>query len=302
MGERLGGRNVTMARRIEESTPRYPLRFVVAGDSGAWPDPTAAAIYRQLIRQVAALDPAPAFFVNLGDFAGPGTLARHEDYLDSVSPLRIPNICVIGNHDLDDAAGLETFTRVHGPTNYSFRCGHTRFIALHAEPGIVGEIDVPGLEDPEGTKGPDPEDLEFLDAALNSAEEEHRVVLMHMPPWLEGHYAPHDAWGFKQAEQEFLDILQRHSVRLVCCAHGLHFDNHVFQGIRFVMSGGGGSGLCSHWRGICAAGPGRPENRGALFHATEIAIDRDGSISGRVLQAFAPTDHPAPYAFDESGE
>jgi hypothetical protein len=53
------------------------------------------------------------------------------------------------------------------------------------------------------------------------------------------------------------------------------------------MSGGGGTGLCSHFRGICAEGSGHPEDRGSLYHVVEIAISEDGAISARVLQAFA---------------
>jgi hypothetical protein len=52
------------------------------------------------------------------------------------------------------------------------------------------------------------------------------------------------------------------------------------------MSGGGGSGLCSHYRGVCTQGDGHPEDRGALFHAVELAVTEVGAISGRVLQAF----------------
>jgi hypothetical protein len=110
---------------------------------------------------------------------------------------------------------------------------------------------------------------------------------MHMPPRLDGHYAPHANWGFDQHEPEFLDILRRHRVKLVCCAHGLAFDEHVHQGVRFVMSGGGGSGLCSHRRGICTEGSGRPEDRGALFHFVEITIADEGTVAGQVVQAFA---------------
>jgi hypothetical protein len=72
----------------------------------------------------------------------------------------------------------------------------------------------------------------------------------------------------------------------VCCAHGLAFDTHVHDGVRFVMSGGGGTGLCSHFRGVCTEGEGQPEDRGALFHAVEIAISEWGVVSGRVIQAF----------------
>ena len=82
--------------------------------------------------------------------------------------------------------------------------------------------------------------------------------------------------------------MERHAVRLVCCAHALLFDHHVRRGTHFVVSGGGGTALCSHFRGVCAAGVGRPEDRGALFHAVQITVAADGAVSGRVLQAFAP--------------
>jgi hypothetical protein len=275
-----------MADRIEAAPVDDVVRFVVAGDSGAWRDPTAKAIFASLVAQVAALDPPPAFFANLGDFAGPGTRERHEAYLRAVEPLAVPDICVVGNHDLDDPAGADTWADVHGPMNLTFGHGHVRFVVLHAEPGVVGEVDVPGVGTPEGCVGPRDDDLAFLSETLAAAAEPHRVVLMHMPPFLDGHYAPHEDWGFRQREADFLDLLRRYGVRLVCCAHGLAFDTVVVDGVRYVMSGGGGSGLCSHYRGICTAGGGRPEDRGALFHAVELSIAADGAISGRVLQAF----------------
>lgn len=254
------------------ASARGAVRFVIAGDSGAWPDPTADAIFAQLLRQVAQLDPAPDFFVHLGDFAGPGTPARHEHFLRLVEPLPVPSLCVVGNHDLDDPGGAAAFTGIHGPTDFTFGHGHTRFVAIAAASG--------------GARGPDASSLEFLERSLATAPEPHRVVLMHMPPSLGGHYAPHAYWGFTEGEAEFLMLLDRHRVSLVCCAHGLAFDHHVHRGVRFVMSGGGGSGLCSHFRGICTQGDGHPEDRGALYHAVEIAIGPDGTVSGWVHQAF----------------
>jgi pimeloyl-ACP methyl ester carboxylesterase len=47
-----------------------------------------------------ACEGAPVFFPNLGDFAGPGTLERHRQYLEVVSPLPIPNVCLVGNHEV----------------------------------------------------------------------------------------------------------------------------------------------------------------------------------------------------------
>jgi hypothetical protein len=270
-----------MAERIRSSSAGDPVTFVVAGDSGAWPDPTADGIFSQLVSQVAELEPAPAFFANLGDFAGPGTLDRHQHYLELVEPLGIPNVCVVGNHDLDDEGGPSVWEEVHGPMNFDFSHGHTHFVAINGAPGDVGEVVIP--EDPEG---PREEALAFLDASLDAAQAPNRVVLTHMPPHLDGHYAPHPEWGFTRGEDDFVALLRRHGVGLVCCAHGLAFDHHVHDGIHFVMSGGGGTGLCSHFRGICAEGPSRPEDRGSLYHAVEISITEDGGISGRVLQAF----------------
>jgi calcineurin-like phosphoesterase family protein len=280
-------RNVRMAERISESPVRYPFSFVVAGDSGAWPDPTAEAIFAQLLTQTAGLRPAPVFFANLGDFAGPGTRERHEHYLKLIEDLPVPDVCIVGNHDLDDPSAPEAWAQIHGPTNFEFAYGHTRFIALHAAPS----------ETPEGTSGPDEDALEFLERTLEAATEPHRVVLMHAPAHFDGRYAPHPEWGFNIREHEFRDLVRRHDVKLVCCAHALLFDHHVDHGTHFVVSGGGGSALCSHLRGVCAAGEGPPEDRGALFHAVEMTIAEDGGVSGRVLQAFDPADGHARMQF-----
>ena len=273
-----GSRNLRMAERIAAAGVRPPFSFVIAGDSGAWPDPTADAIFAQLLRQIAEL--RPVFFAHLGDFAGPGTLERHHHYLRLVSGLRVPNVCLIGNHDLEDPSGGDAWSEVHGPRNFQFACGDTRFVAIDGASGPA---------DPD-TAGPGPDALRYLDDALAAAAEPHRVVLLHAPPHLDGHYAPQPECGFQPGEAEFLDIVRRHGVRLVCCAHGLGYDHHVHDGIRFVMSGGGGAALYLSYRG---AGP----DRGALFHAVQITLDEAGGASGRVLQAFAPPGSAPPFTF-----
>ena len=208
--------------------------------------------------------------------------------------LPVPKLCVVGNHDLDDPGGPAAWAQAHGPMNFQFGYGHTRFIAIDAAPGEVGEIVV---DTPDGTAGPREDALAFLAGALEAADEPHTVVLMHAPPSFGGRLEPHPEWGFNLREPEFLELVRRHDVDLVCCAHALLFDHHVHDGTHFVVSGGGGTGLCSHFRGICAAGDGRPEDRGALFHAVAITVTEAGAISGRVLQAFDPVDGHARFQF-----
>ena len=288
-----GTRNLDMAERIAATPVRYPFSFVFAGDSGAWADPTADAIFSQLLRQTAALDPAPVFFANLGDFAGPGTPERHAHYLGLVEGLPMPDVGVIGNHDLDDPGAPDAWAAVHGPRNFEFAHGHTRFVVIDAAPGEVGEmeIDVEG-----GYEGPRAATLGFLAERLEAASEPHRVVLMHCPPSFGGRLDPHPEWGFDVGEPAFLDLMREHRVDLVCCAHALLFDQHVHAGTQYVVSGCGGTALCSHFRGVCAAGEGHPEDRGALFNAVQMTIAEDGAISGRVLQAF-DADNRARFSF-----
>jgi hypothetical protein len=281
-------RNLRMAERIGATEVRYPFSFVIAGDSGAWPDPTADAIFAQLLRQTAELRPAPVFFANLGDFAGPGTPERHQRYLELVAPLSIPNVCLIGNHDLEDVRGTDAFTAVHGPANFHFAYGNTRFVAIDGASGHAGER---GDTTPPDTAGPSVEALRFLDETLAAATEPNRVVLLHAPPHLDGHYAPQSECGFRQGEPEFVDSIRRHGVTLVCCAHGLGFDQHVRDGVQYVMSGGGGAALYLSYRNAGS------RSRGALFHAVEITLTERGDVRGRVFQAFAPSGSAAPFTF-----
>jgi 3',5'-cyclic AMP phosphodiesterase CpdA len=255
------------------------------GDTGAWPDPTADAIFAQLLRQAAQRE--PAFIVNLGDLAGPGTPDRHAHYLELVRDLEIPNVCLIGNHDLEDPAGAAAWARAHGRRNFTFAHGDTRFVAIDGASGEHGEIEDTTRID---MAGPGRAALAYLDAELADAREPHRVVLTHAPPNLDGHYAPQQECGFRQNEREFLALLQRHGVQLVCCAHGLGYDHHVHHGVRYVMSGGGGAAVFLSYRETAHA------DRAGIYHAVELTLD-GAAVSGQVFQAFAPTAGPPVRSF-----
>jgi hypothetical protein len=276
----MGGRNEVMAERIEQLPVSVPFSFVILGDTGAWPDPTADAIFTQLLRQAAERE--PAFIINLGDLAGPGTLDRHARYLELVEHVEIPNVCLIGNHDLEDPAGADAWAQVHGPRNFTFAYGDTRFIAIDGASGEDGEIEDTTRTD---MAGPGRDALTFLEAALAEAREPHRVVLSHAPPHLGGHYAPQQECGFRQNEAEFLAIVDRHRVGLVCCAHGLGYDHHVHHGTRYVMSGGGGAAVFLSYRETGHA------DRAGIFHAVEVTL-HGGMASGQAFQAFAPPSSP----------
>ena len=268
------GRNLEMAARIEAAGGRAPFSFVVIGDSGAWPDPTADAIFRALVGQVAALEPAPLLLANLGDFAGPGTLERHEHYLGLVSALGVPDVCIVGNHDLDAPGARAAWTALHGPAAFSFAAGGTRFVAL----------DAPPVETPEGTLGPGEDACAFLDATLRDAEEPHRVVLMHCPPLSEG-ASPRTRNGASRGERAFLDLLRSTVSRWSAAPTRCSSTPSCTTASASWSPAAGDRAVLALQRGV-RGGAGRPADRGSLFHAVQLTIGADGGISGRVLQAF----------------
>ena len=272
-------RNALMIARIESTPVRYPFHFAVAGVTAKAPNPQGDAIFSEIVGQISQLDPQPLFFANLGDFAGPGSMDRHQRYLRLAEPLDVPNICVIGAHERDDPAGEENYQRVHGPVNFQFAHGHTRFVVINSNNDA----------DP---SGPGERDLAFLDQCLRSDDHKVRIVMMHMPPNLQGHYAPRGGseWGFKALEPELLSIVKQHEVDLVCCSHIMGFDYYVYEGIPFVLSGAAGYILDGVFGGTHREGYaislGVPPHRGSFFHFVQIAVEESGAISGRVHKAF----------------
>jgi hypothetical protein len=278
-----------MVERIVATPARYPFSFVVIG----------ARVRGQTRRRTPS---SPSCSVRQRSWArspsssrisatspGPGTPERHKHYLELVAALSIPNVCLIGNHDLEHARAPEAWTASHGPRNFEFAYGNTRFVAIDGASGQTGDL---GDTTPPDTAGPSVEALRFLDDTLAATSEPHRVVLLHAPPHLDGHYAPQPECGFRQGEPEFHDIIHRHDVKLVCCAHGLGFDHHVRDGTRFVMTGGGGAALYLSYRNTS-------RDRGALFHAVEITLTETAAVHGRVFQAFAPAGSAPPFTFGD---
>ncbi len=229
-------RNARTIKQIESTEVRYPYTFVFGGDCRATPNPTGDGIFSQLLKQMEQLDPKPAFFLNLGDFSGPGTIERHKSYLDIVSKSTIPILHIIGNHDVDDNQGWKNFHDIYGPENFQFAFGNTLFVAINCHLG---------------TDGPRTEDLVFLENALKDDSYSVRILLMHMPPSLNKHYAPVAEWGFSNNEKEFLNIVKAHKIKMVCCAHVIAYDYYVYENTPYVVSGGLGWGLHDGYGYLC---------------------------------------------------
>ena len=163
------------------------------------------------LRPAAAPDATCArarFFANLGDFAGPGTDERHQPLPRARRRARsIPNVCLIGNHDLEDPRATEAWSRIHGPTELRVRL---RRHALRRHRRRVGAGRASSATRHRATR-PAPAAKRCVSWTRRSPQRAstNRVVLLHAPPHLDGHYGPQPECGFRQGEPEFLDIIRR---------------------------------------------------------------------------------------------
>lgn len=271
-------RNVNVIKQIESAEVKYPYTFVFGGDCGATANPTGDGIFSQILTQMEQLEPKPKFFVNIGDFSGPGTLERHKSYLNLISKSTIPILHVIGNHDVDDNQGWKNFHDIYGPENFSFAFGNTLFVAINSQMS---------------TGGPRTEDLIFLEKAFKRTPYPVRILLMHMPPNLNKHYTPVPEWGFTKNEKEFLNIVKANKIKMICCAHVIAYDYYVYDNIPYVVSGGLGWGLHDGFGYLW----GTPPHRGAFYHFVAVTVSKDGEISGRIIRAFDSVNSYTPFEF-----
>jgi hypothetical protein len=165
--------------------------------------------------------------------------------------------------------GWDNFRRIHGPENYAFAYGHTQFAVISCQ-------DWNHLAPDPNLGGPRPEDLAFLERTFKNTDRPHRVVMMHMPPNQNDRYQPYPVWGFHNREKEFMALMHACGVKLVCCAHVICYDRNVFEGITFIVSGGGGWGVFGP--------PSTPPNRGHFYHFVEFEVGASGAVAGRVYR------------------
>lgn len=221
-------------------TPRAEsesFRFTVIGDA----EPGRFALWRLLFNVPGVFtrllkDSARRgadFTVQLGDMVSRGTMRNFLEFfktLAGVGPEK-PYLTVIGNHDRRKPHGVsdnQLYRSLFGKTDYFFDHGGTRFVTVDSSAGRLTA-----------------DQLRWLDAALDTAK--RKIVFTHMAPavikpWGKG--GGDKSWGgFKEGSAEFADLVSRRKVERVYVGHihGLRFKE--FRGVRYVITGGGGSPL-----------------------------------------------------------
>ncbi|MCM2305308.1 MAG: metallophosphoesterase, partial [Elusimicrobia bacterium] len=213
------------------------VSFAVLGDV----EPSRFWIYRKLFNregvfhdQMHELQAQPlTFTVQLGDMVSKGTRANYEIFLRQLRRAWTgrPYLTVIGNHDRSRPNGKSNsilYRALFGRPNYFFDHAGVRFVVLDSSSKRVTRAQ-----------------LRWLRMALDVPG--RKIVFTHMPPVqlsLWGGVGPlHALGGFIGGSREFADIVSAAKVSRVYMGHVHAFGVQDHGGVRYVLTGGGGSAL-----------------------------------------------------------
>ncbi len=217
--------------------PSGTFEFAILGDA----EPGRFLVFRKLFSEPAifakhlgSLNERPLdFIMQLGDMVSRGTLPNYLEFFRILAsrPPRTPYLTVIGNHDRSRPNGHSHSTlyrKVFGPkTNYFFDRGAARIIILDSSRARLNQSQ-----------------LKWLDLALQTPLK--KIVLTHMPPlslrfWKDIPISSRG--GFREGSAEFVRLMSRHHVDRVYTGHIHAFAVHDYEGVRYILTGGGGSPL-----------------------------------------------------------
>jgi hypothetical protein len=208
------------------------IDFVVYGDNR-----DGTAVHASLVDRIRAT-PA-SFLVQTGDMVANGNDADDWSRFFSIERELLRDRClfpVIGNHEIaspvsNGARRYAEFFRLPSPPGsseryYTFRWGNVRFFMLDAQNDFLGD------------------ERDWLEKSLTDADGEAgvrwRFVVLHHGPYSSGLHGPNKAMNAEKIPA----MLVRHKVDLVLAGH-----DHIYErglgdeGLRYVISGGGGAPL-----------------------------------------------------------
>jgi 3',5'-cyclic AMP phosphodiesterase CpdA len=205
-------------------------------------------------RQLRAIQRLPiSFCIQLGDMVGRGLPRYYRQFIEELGRLDVkkPYLTVIGNHDRSRPNGgsnSRLYRRLFGRCNYFFDCGAARFIILDTSARCLR----PGQQ-------------RWLKRVLETPL--RKLIFTHMPPvqlGLWGGAFAHAHGGFTRGAREFTELAAAKAVDRVYVGHVHAFGVQDYLGVRYVLSGGGGSAL------FPAGAPDR------YHHYLTVSVDRHG--------------------------
>lgn len=158
--------NTKNIKKIEEQCAgKRSIKFAVISDTQRWYDETLMAVDN--INSRDDID----FVLHTGDLSDFGMRNEFEWQRDILNKLKVPYVCIIGNHDCL-ASGDLNFKKIFGEFNFAFTAGNIRFVCLNTNALEFGhDVPVP--------------DFDFIEKQIINypKEAEKTVIAMHAAPF-----------------------------------------------------------------------------------------------------------------------
>lgn len=190
-----------------------------------------------------------AFVIDGGDLVYSGAIYQWAELM-KVWRWNKPVFIAVGNHEYQ-GEGVSIFHYYFGPTDYAFSFGNYRYIfANNVNNGYR-------LTE---------EQLAWLKEQLETARErgERPVIVMHAPPYDPRH--SHDHAMDEESAKELLALMREYNAFGIF-SHIHIYWNGTYDGVHFVITGGGGAPLYA-----------KPEE-GGFYHYVRLGMGADGNIT-----------------------
>jgi len=233
--------------------------FTVAGDTRSRP-----FFHRVVLDRVLAL--RPDLHINTGDLVESGEEAVEWDIFFRVEKdlLRhVPFLPVIGNHDKDENTFYDSLWCLPGvrdnPIFFSLRFANALFLVLDYE------------EISDGSSAQDLWVVEQLERAASDPQIEHIFPSYHVPPLSSG---PHGNAANVHMLGWLHQAFKEAGVKLVFNGHDHTYERSLYDGIYYIVAGGGGAPQ----KGIMSHAPPYPQERSQVFtfEFSFILVEVDG--------------------------
>ncbi len=276
--------NAAMLARLAPRSPGETFTFGVIGDAEHgrfWWERVFSPEKAAFVNQWRALQASGADFTfQLGDFVSEGDADRYREHVALVEREAVrPLLRCVGNHDRsrpNGAADKNLYDAVFGARDYYFDHGGWRFVSLDSSDRQVTADQLAWLKTALAAPGP-------------------KVVFTHVPPVYIKAIKPLKEVGelealspdkntqdeqkgylddfftnyFKNGSSEFEELVSNGGVKAVYMGHIHAFWAADHRGVRYVISGGGGSPLYP-------LPPGYPQKRFA--HTLRVAAGSSGLV------------------------
>ena len=268
--------NAAQAARLP-ARPKAEFSFAVIGDAEPgrffWErfySPGKDAFQRLL---AASQDENPDFVFQLGDFVSKGTVENYREHLQNIDNVRVSFFAVIGNHDRsrpNGSADKKLYEALRGKTDFYFDYGGWRFIGLDTADRRLLAPQLAWLKEALAAKG-------------------RKIIFTHVPPAYlkrllksedlkseappEGYIYDVLTAYFEEGSSEFEALVSNGDVARVYMGHIHAYGAATHKGVKYVLSGCGGSPLYP-------LPPGYPSRK--MAHYISVKVGADGSLEETV--------------------